>query len=413
MALFAVHPVESETVVWVAERKNVLSMALALGSMLSYFRFAPPNADEKPTATNHGARWYALAFGLYVLALFSKTAVVALPAVLVVLYWWKRGRLTRQDVVWLLPFFTAGLALALVTVWVETHHVGAKATCGSCLSVRACCSPAEHYGSTSASSCGPSRSCSFIRAGRSIHTPGGSTCFRLPPSALCRAMVGTRASGTRAIGGAADLRRCARAGAGVLQYLLRQFAQVADHFQYYASAAILASRRPAPRRFLARGQQVFVGRYIGAAVLLVALMGLTHERSHFYETAEGFYRGLLAENPTVWCVPQNLGAILHRQGKYEEALSLYRQAIAMNPADTMLYDGAGTILIDWGHRDGIRPERLSQAIDCFREACRLEPQFPGKAKSGNRCSRMPSNTARRGGSSRPRSKSTRKMPRLT
>ena len=64
----------------------------ALGSMLSYFRFAPPVA-EGLSSNGRGRRWYALAIVLYVLALFSKTAVVALPAVLAVLYWWKRGRL--------------------------------------------------------------------------------------------------------------------------------------------------------------------------------------------------------------------------------------------------------------------------------------------------------------------------------
>ena len=133
-------------------------------------------------------------------------------------------------------------------------------------------------------------------------------------------------------------------------------------------------RRLVARYSSAEEQQTCACAGVAAALLLMVLTVVTHQRTYFYQTAEGFYRSILAENAMVWCVPQNLGAILHLQGKYDEALPLYTQAIAMNPADTMLYDGAGTILLDWGHRDGMQPGRLAQAIDYFREACRLEPR---------------------------------------
>ena len=42
---------------------------------------------------------------------------------LLVILWWKHGRLVVRDVACLLPFFALAIALALVTIWMETHHL--------------------------------------------------------------------------------------------------------------------------------------------------------------------------------------------------------------------------------------------------------------------------------------------------
>jgi hypothetical protein len=62
-AIFAVHPVEVESVVWITERKNVLSLAFALTSMLSFLWFAPAPQTTADVHPEHGARrwsWYSL-----------------------------------------------------------------------------------------------------------------------------------------------------------------------------------------------------------------------------------------------------------------------------------------------------------------------------------------------------------------
>ena len=79
--LFALHPVCVESVAWVAEQKNTLSTVLYLCAALAYLRF-----DEK----RKGAP-YALATGLFVTALLTKTVTATLPAALLVVFWWRLG----------------------------------------------------------------------------------------------------------------------------------------------------------------------------------------------------------------------------------------------------------------------------------------------------------------------------------
>src|ERR1039458_2811048 len=116
-ALFALHPVHVESVAWMSQLKNTLSGLLYLSSVLAYLGF---DRTRKKGL-------YALALGLFVLALLSKTATVTLPAALLVVFWWKRGRLSwKQDALPLVPFFVAGLAAGLVTVLLERSLYGAR-----------------------------------------------------------------------------------------------------------------------------------------------------------------------------------------------------------------------------------------------------------------------------------------------
>ena len=117
--IFALHPVNVETVAWIAERKNTLSGIFALAATFSYLKF-----DE------NRSRWsYALAIGLFLLGLLSKTAIVTLPLAWLVIFWWKRGAISwRRDVVPSIPFFFLAAVAGLVTRWFENTGIGYKAT---------------------------------------------------------------------------------------------------------------------------------------------------------------------------------------------------------------------------------------------------------------------------------------------
>src|SRR6476620_10348227 len=89
-AIFALHPVQVESVAWITEQKNTLSAVFYLGGALASLRF-----EER-----REWRAYALALFLCALALCTKTVTATLPAALLLLRWWRRGRPSwRRDVV--------------------------------------------------------------------------------------------------------------------------------------------------------------------------------------------------------------------------------------------------------------------------------------------------------------------------
>ncbi|HQR68590.1 MAG TPA: O-GlcNAc transferase, partial [Thermoanaerobaculia bacterium] len=123
--VFAVHPVALESVAWITERKNVLSTGFYLAALAAYLAFALPPGSGAPRPPARSRRLWLLSLLLFVGALLSKTVTVTLPAVLLILLWWKREKLAWRDVVPLVPFFALAVPFGLLTIWLETHHVGA------------------------------------------------------------------------------------------------------------------------------------------------------------------------------------------------------------------------------------------------------------------------------------------------
>ena len=88
--LFALHPVCVESVAWISEQKNTLSLVFYLLAAHAYLHFDARRARGQ----RGGAGLYLLATGLFLLSLLSKTVTATLPAALLVVAWWRRGRLS-------------------------------------------------------------------------------------------------------------------------------------------------------------------------------------------------------------------------------------------------------------------------------------------------------------------------------
>jgi protein O-mannosyl-transferase len=128
-AIFAVHPVQVETVAWATERKNVLSGFFYFLSLTAYLRTRWGRwiwDENQSDAESAGAGWYAASIILFIAAILSKSVASTLPEVILLLCWWKRGTIRRSDVWPVLPMVVAGLAMGSLTGWMEKHIVGAR-----------------------------------------------------------------------------------------------------------------------------------------------------------------------------------------------------------------------------------------------------------------------------------------------
>lgn len=120
--VFALHPVHAETVAWISEQKNTLSGLLYVSAMFAYVHF------DKNSRVRGRWLWlfYLVSLVAFVLSLLSKSVTATLPAALLVILWWKHGKLTwRHDVLPLVPYFFFGISSGLFTAYVEHEWVGA------------------------------------------------------------------------------------------------------------------------------------------------------------------------------------------------------------------------------------------------------------------------------------------------
>ncbi len=376
-AVFAVHPVNVESVAWITERKNVLSLLFAVAALLSYLRFCPPDgvAAAASASTARRWRWYGLALLLFAIALFAKTVVVTLPAVLLVLYWWKRGRISLDDVVPLVPFFALSVGMGLVTAQIETHQLGAHGEAWSL-------SPGQRV----------------LLAGRAIWFYLGKLAWPHPlvffyprfsidtrqawqylfPVAVLAVLVALWWArgrvGRGPLAAALIYTGVLLPALGFFNIYYMRYADVSDHFQYHASMAVIALATAGAAGVVTRCSKPSTTIANAIAILVVvALAAVAWQRVGVYRDAELLYRDTLAGNPRCDAAYGNLALYLDSREHYEEAVELSREALTYFPNDAGMHNNLAAYLLRQGTRDGFRPGQIDEILDHCRTALRLVP----------------------------------------
>ncbi len=115
--LYGLHPLNADAVLWIAERKTVLSAFFALSSLLLYLAYA---RRSEQTGRGDWKRYGASLF-LYGCALLSKPTALPMVAVLWILDYWPLGRFGRRTLIEKMPFVALAILSAVVTVVSQVH----------------------------------------------------------------------------------------------------------------------------------------------------------------------------------------------------------------------------------------------------------------------------------------------------
>ncbi|HSK09662.1 MAG TPA: tetratricopeptide repeat protein [Vicinamibacterales bacterium] len=364
-ALFAVHPVGVESVAWVTERKNVLSAVFYFAAALAYFRFAPPVAAALPArrgerrslAPSRGSRWwYALALGLFLAALLSKTVTASLPAALLLVYWWKKGTLTRADALPLAPWFVFGLLAGSLTAWLERHHVGAQGEEWALSWADATLVAGRAVWFYAGKLAWPSN-LTFVYPRWTIDA-GAWWQWLFPVAALAVVAALWRARGRVGRGPLAAVLffiGTLTPALGFFNVYPMRYSFVADHFQYLASVGVLVPMAAALARLRRRA----------AVPILLALAVLTWHQAHAYESLDTLWRDTLEKNPAAWLAHNNLGMLRRDQGRTAEAETHYRAALELRPQDADVNYNLANLLASTG--------RVDEAIGHYRRSLQSNP----------------------------------------
>jgi len=385
--IFALHPVHVESVAWITELKNTISGVCYLGAMLLYLDF-----DK----SRNRSRYFA-ALVIFAIALLSKSVTATLPAVLLVIFWWRRGRLDwRADIAPLAPWFAVGAGAGLLTAWVERTQIGAQGAAFNFTVIDRSLIAGRVIWFYVAKLIWPTNLIFNYPRWRIDAGAGVQYLYPLGVLAVAAALWAIRRRTRAPL--AAMLIFCGTLlpALGFVNVYPFVFSFVADHFQYLASVAIIAL--VAAGIIQAAARWGFKGTAVETAAMLIVgapLLVLTWHQAGQYTDAMTLYRATLARNPAsllalnnlgsleldapgdhvdeamihlqeaVRLDPQyveahvNLGVAMQRRGRFDEAVSQYQVALRIAPSAAKARQNLGLALLLAGRREEAAPYLLA------------------------------------------------------
>lgn len=351
--IFALHPVAVESVAWITEQKNTLSLVFYLLATLAYLRFQ----DELRPAL------YAWASALFVCAILSKSVTVTLPAALLVVAWWRRGRLDfRRDVLPLVPWFVVGIGMGLLTAYLEKTQIGAKGTDFDLSLVERCLLAGRVIWFYAAKLLWPAN-LSFIYPRWNVdgHDPA-QYLFLLGIFGLAAWLIWLARRRRGPFAAFLLFAGTLFPALGFVNVFPFLYSYVADHFQYLASLSLIALAAAGVARLPTSL------RRIASVSLVLALGAMTWAQGRFYRDNITLYTMTIARNPACWMAHNNLSMELSALGRNDLALQHARRALQIRgPGYAEAENNIGDNLTRLGRPD--------EAVSHLERALQLSPNY--------------------------------------
>ncbi len=354
-ALFGWHPLRVESVVWITERKDVLSTLFWMLTLWAYVKYVEAGKAQN----SRSSIWYGTALAMFVLGLMSKAMLVTEPCVLLLLDYWplerfkpsSAQRLVREKI----PFFVLA-ALASVVTFVAQQHGGAVASFEDLpLGARV-----------------GNALISYCRYLGKVFWPTDLAVFYPHPGYWPMEQV--LLAGVLIIGISVVLfvkrGRYPFLLMGWLWFVgtlvpvigLVQAGEVAmaDRYTYVPSLGVLILAIWGAYELTRSWRHQAMVLSVAGSAAIVLCIGLTRQQLGYWKDNGTLFRHALEVTENNCLAHKALGDALVKKGQLEEAISQYREAIRLIPGYAEAHYNLGTSLLKMG--------QIDEAISQFQEA---------------------------------------------
>ena len=356
--VFALHPVQVESVAWITERKNVLMGFFFLLTLLAWTGFV----DER---SKRPWRFYALALIFYLLALFSKSTACTLPAALLLILWLQKKRIDWRRLMQIVPFLLLGLVMGLVAIWWERYHQGTRGPMFALGPLERLIVATHAVWFYLGKLFWPAK-LTFIYPSWTIAPQDPfSYGWLLAGIALCVTIYFVRRHFGRGVEVAAAFFVATLSPVlGFIMLYTFRYTFVADHYQYLACIGPLALVGAGLARL---EQSLRLDRRLSSVlgILIFATLAiLTWRQSASYRDIETLWRSTIEKNPSCWMAENNLGIALVAKGDVDNAIAHYQKSLQLHSNYPQTHYNLANALVRKGNVDGAI-EEARVAIDLY------------------------------------------------
>jgi tetratricopeptide (TPR) repeat protein len=368
--LFAVHPLRVESVVWISERKDVLSTFFGLLTLICYSRHVQKAEIKQQTPFSFHPSpcyWFALVF--FALGLLSKPMLVTLPFILLLLDYWPLNRMRNVEcrmqnfkMLFLekIPFLALAAAACVATFLVQ-KQAGAISTSLPLV---------ERVENV------PISYCRYLGK---MFWPTDLAVFYPHPGHWPLEAVILASLFLAVISGLllVNWQRYPFLLMGWLWFigtlvpvigLVQVGAQsLADRYTYIPSVGLLVLMVWGVDELVRRWRYLVAPLSVLGSAAIISCIVVTRHQLGYWQNSETLFRHALAVTENNFLAHGLLGAALGMRGQTDEAIRHCEEAIRIKPEYAEAHSNLGDALVSKGQNDA--------AIDQYQDAIRLKPNY--------------------------------------